>query len=186
MKSYQPTITNTPYWAATITFIGSVFFSTKAVLVKLAYQYGVDSASLLALRMAFAMPFYIFFAFREKRKSKAIGLQLSRKDWTQMILLGITGFYVASMLDFLGLQYISAGFERLILFTYPTIVVLIIWIFFGERINKTQLTALILTYLGIGLAFAENMQTSNQKNFILGASLVFACAIAYAYYLVGS
>lgn len=186
MKSLQPTNTNSTYWAAAITFIGSVFFSTKAVLVKLAYQYEVDSASLLALRMAFALPFYIFFAFREKRKSKSIGLKLSRKDWIQMILLGITGFYVASMLDFLGLQYITAGFERLILFTYPTIVVLIVWVFFGEKINRTQFIALVLTYIGIGLAFLENMQTSSQNNFILGASLVFTCAIAYATYLVGS
>lgn len=171
--------------AAGITFFGSVMFSSKAVLVKLAYQYEVTSAELLALRMGFALPFYAFFAFRERRKSKESGKRIARLDWLKIILLGIAGSYVASLLDFWGLQYISASFERLILFTYPTIVVLIGWILFGERLNKAQAVALLLTYSGIILAFVENLG-GQQPNFLLGASLVFACAFVYASYLVGS
>ncbi len=169
--------------AALSMFFGAVLFSAKAVLVKLAYQYDVDSTALLALRMLLALPFYIgvlLWAFPRKKP------KISFSDWLGMMFFGIAGYYLASLFDFMGLQYIDASLERIILFAYPTIVVIISFLFFKPPIKSHQVIALFITYLGIGITFSEQLFKEDSTNFYLGAGLIFLAAITYAIYLVGS
>lgn len=168
-----------------LVFLGAIFFSSKAVIVKLAYQYPVDSISLLTLRFLFALPVYLLIHAFSKKSRRKYG-PISRRDGWKVLLYGILGYYLASLLDFLGLQYITASMERLILFLYPTIVVLASAFFFRARITRAQILALLLTYIGIGMAFWEGLHLSGQENFALGGLLVFLCSICYAFYLLGS
>lgn len=172
--------------SAVLVLAGALLFSTKAVLVKLAYRHGVDSISLLALRMLFSLPFYLLIAALSGRQKRYEGFSLSRKDGLRIFLLGVAGYYLASLLDFAGLQYITASLERLILFVYPTIVLLIGAIGYREPVSRRQLGALALTYLGIGIAFSEGLFLSGSSHFVLGSGLVFAGAVSYAVYIVGS
>jgi drug/metabolite transporter (DMT)-like permease len=110
---------------------------------------------------------------------------MTRSDWWAVTVFGFTGYYLASFLDFLGLQYISAGLERLILFLYPTMVVLISAIWFRQRIGRRVIVALVLSYLGIAFAYVHDMQIQTE-GLLLGAGLVFASALAYAIYLIGA
>lgn len=181
----QRLFTNDTFVGAALVFIGAIFFSSKAIMVKLAYQYEVDSISLLALRFAFALPIYLFINWLSQRQT-VNPEKLSRKGWLQLAVVGIVGYYLASLLDFIGLQYITASMERLILFLYPTIVVLISAVFLKKPITRAQIIALILTYIGIGLAFYQGQQLADQPNFLLGGLLIFLCAIAYAFFLIGS
>lgn len=170
-----------------ITILGSICFSAKAIFVKLAYfETSIDAVSLLALRMIFAIPFFLGSALITS--SKKDNVKFTRKQWVYIAFIGCLGYYVSSLLDFLGLQYISAGMERLILFMYPTIVVLMSAAILRERIKTKQIIALVLTYAGLLLAFAGevNLGASNDPNFYLGCFLVFACAVTFAAYIVGS
>jgi drug/metabolite transporter (DMT)-like permease len=169
-----------------ITFIGAIFFSTKAILVKLAFaNTHTDAVTILALRMLFSLPFYIAIGlFASNKKSN---VYFTRRQWIYIILLGLTGYYVSSLCDFIGLQYISAGLERLILFIYPTLAVVLNALFFRQRINKFQKLAMFLTYLGIAIAFWGEMKfDSSNPQFYLGSFFCFLCAITFAIYLVGS
>ncbi len=174
--------------AAVLVFVGAVLFSTKAVLVKLAYRFDVDTLSLLTLRMGFALPFFIGIAVYSTRKNHraAQPVTLSKKDWGGIAVLALLGFFVASYLDFWGLQYVSAGMERLILFIYPTLVLLLNAVIYKEKINRTQVFALLLTYFGIALAFAQGMTTEGYPHFLFGGGLICISALTYAIYLVGS
>lgn len=187
-KSSSSFIEKSPtVFAALLVFVGALFFSTKAVLIKLAYQYDIDSLSLLTLRMVFSLPLFLLTAFFfRKKNNKLYTAPISTRDWISIIGLGITGFFIASLLDFVGLQYVSAGMERLILFTYPTIVLLLNVVLFKEKINKTQILALLITYFGIAVAFFEGVTLSGYPHFLYGGLLIFCCAFAYASYLVGS
>ena len=168
-----------------LTFIGSVLFSTKAIIVKKAFaDISIDALSLLTLRMLFALPFYIVVLFVAKQNSKT---SLSLKKWIQLVVIGLLGYYVSSYLDFEGLRYISAGLERLILFLYPSFVVLINAFVFRQQIQKIQKLALLLTYCGIGLAYAGEFNLYHlEPGFFWGGLLVFLCSITYAIYIVGS
>jgi len=157
-------------------------FSVKAIFVKLAYQYHVDAITLLMLRMLFSLPFFIVIAVLEERRAVS---RLSRQQFGGLILLGVLGYYASSLLDFLGLQYITAGLERLILFVYPTLVVLISALVLGEKIARTAIFALLLSYAGVALAMMHDIQFS-QGDILLGAGLVFASTLTYAVFLVGS
>jgi len=163
--------------------LGAICFSTKAILVKLAYRHGVDSISLLALRMGFALPVYLLIGQLLCRRRLA---KLNRRDWGLLLIVGTAGYYLASLFDFLGLQYVTAGMERLILFAYPTLVVLFSALFMGQSISRRQRYALLLTYLGIGVAFLQGAQLSANPQFALGAVLVFCCAFTYSLYMIGS
>jgi drug/metabolite transporter (DMT)-like permease len=169
-----------------ITFLGALLFSTKAILVKKAFSAtSVDAVTLLTLRMAFSLPFYVAAAFLIRRQKKAV--PLSKAQWALTILLGIFGYYLSSLFDFIGLQYISAGLERLILFLYPTFAVLINLFFFKQAIYKNQWLALALTYLGIGIAFLGEVRLeAGNPQFWWGSLCVFICAVTYAIYLSGS
>jgi drug/metabolite transporter (DMT)-like permease len=169
-----------------ITFLGALLFSTKAILVKKAFfATGVDAVTLLTLRMVFSLPFYVVAAVLVSRKEKRGSL--SKKQWGITLVLGLFGYYLSSLFDFLGLQYISAGLERLILFLYPTFAVLINLFFFKQAIFKNQWLALALTYLGIGIAFLGEVQLeAGNPQFWWGSLCVFICAITYAIYISGS
>lgn len=170
-----------------IALAGSVCFSTKAIFVKLAYRdTTVDAISLLALRMIFSLPFFVASAWVSSSKSDNV--KFTGTQWIQIAIVGAMGYYVSSLLDFLGLRYISAGLERLILFVYPTIVVLISAYYYKQEIKGHQWGALALTYLGLFIAFAGevNLLPANDSGFYLGSILVFACAITFAIYIVGS
>lgn len=172
-------------FAACLILCGSISFSAKAVLVKLAYQYEVDTISLMALRMGFALPFFMVIAWHANRKN-ATKYALKKKDIGYIFLFGILGFYVASLFDFFGLQYVTASLERVVLFTYPTLVLLLSWLFLKKKITRIEAVALLLTYLGIGIAMIENFTLPEGDNVLLGCGLVFMAALAYAVYLIGS
>jgi len=168
----------------TFALIGAVGFSFKAILVKLAYRHGVDAETLLALRMAFSLPFFLIMGVVAARHAAA---PLSGRDWGAMAALGIFGYYLASYLDFLGLAYITAALERLILFLYPTLVIVLSALFLGKPITRRMLLALGLSYLGIGLAVGHDLKVSGELgDVVLGCVLVFGSALSYALYLMGN
>ena len=162
--------------------LAALGFSLKAIFVKLAYAWhGVDAITLLALRMLFALPFFLLLAWH----SQAGGARLTMSDWLRVAWLGLTGYYLASILDFWGLAHISAGLERLILFTYPTLVVLIGAWLGRRRIAARDALALALSYAGIALAFASDLRLASDRGaLLLGSALVFGSAVAYAFYLL--
>ena len=177
-----------PLVGALLVFVSGVAFSTKAVLVKLAYRHGVDPVSLLALRFGFSAPFFAIGAFGG-RLSPRLGnpspAPLQRRDVLSIIGLGVLGYYAASLTDFIGLRYISAGLERLILFIYPTLVVVLEGWLFKARLVRRQVWALVITYAGIALAFRGELGNYG-SDVPRGAAWVFACALTYGLYLLGA
>ena len=167
--------------------LAALGFSFKAIFVKLAYAVPqavpVDAVTLLSLRMVFALPAFVWVGLQSSRKAPPLSL----RDWLMLAVLGMLGYYGASLFDFLGLQYISAGLERLILFTYPTLTLLIGVLFLGKTIKRREIGALALSYAGIGLAFAHDLGFSGETSKVLvGALFVFASSLSYALYLSGS
>lgn len=166
-----------------LALISAIGFSAKAIFVKLAYGYAVDAVTLLALRMAFSVPFFLVAALYAG--SRQTGQSLLFKDWVSVAALGFIGYYLASFLDFLGLQFISAGLERLILFLYPTMVVLISALVFRNKVGKKTMLALLVSYAGIAMVFLHDVRME-QDGILPGSVLVFSSALAYAIYLVGA
>ncbi|HWH47458.1 MAG TPA: DMT family transporter [Burkholderiales bacterium] len=165
--------------------LAAMAFSAKAVIVKLAYAYPVDAATLLALRMLFSAPFFLLMALWSSRAAAAVSF--TRKDWLSVGLLGFIGYYLASYLDFLGLQYVTAGLERLILFLYPTVVVLLSAWLLKKPVRRHHIAALVLSYGGIALVFAENLEIGGRAfEVALGGALVFASGVVYSFYLIGA
>ena len=160
---------------------GVVCFSLRPILIKLAYGYVVDPITLLALRMIFSLPFFLAAAAWVGRDTRRASL--TRRDVWAIVFLGFVGYYFSSFVDFLGLQYISAGLGRLILFAYPTLVVLLSMAFLHKRPTGREVVALGVTYSGVALVMANAAQGAN-KDLVLGASLCFASAAGYAVYLV--
>jgi drug/metabolite transporter (DMT)-like permease len=161
--------------------LGAVGFSGKAIIVKIGYRYGVDAVVLLAYRMLFALPFFVGMAWWAGRGQAPI----ARRHWWGIAGLGFCGYYLASFLDFLGLQYISASLERLILYLNPTLVLVLGAVLLGKRIAARQWIAMALSYLGVLVVFAQELKFEG-SNVALGASLVFASALSYAVYLLYS
>ena len=162
--------------------LGVVLFSAKAVMVKLAYTYDVDHLTLLLFRMGFAFPFYVAIASYTKPEERQ---NIKPKDYLWLFLFGFLGYYLASLFDFMGLQYLKAGLERIILFIYPTIVVLLSWIFFKKKLTRNQFLAILITYLGVLITFWDEIGISGDTVY-WGAFLIFLSAFTYAAYLVGS
>lgn len=160
---------------------GSIAFSGKAIIVKLAYRHGVDGVTLLMFRMLFALPFFLALAWWAGR-GKA---PLTRRDWLGVVGLGFCGYYLSSYLDFLGLQYISASFERLILYLNPTLVLVLGWVLYKRKISYRQGVAMAVSYGGVLLVFAHEISWVGE-NVFLGAGLVFLSAVTYAIYLTYS
>lgn len=152
-------------------------------MVKGAYIYGIDSVSLLLLRMLFSLPFYLVILFVQK---KNLDKQPVRNDYIQICLFGFIGYYLASFFDFYGLNFIKASVERLILFIYPTLVLLISFVFLHKRITKKQMLGVIITYLGIVVVFSTELAVGANDDFLKGALFIFLSALMYSSYLVGS
>jgi drug/metabolite transporter (DMT)-like permease len=169
-------------YGAGLALLAALGFSLKAIFVKLAYPYGVDAITLLALRMGFALPVFLWVGLAGQRA----GASLTRDDWLKLFVLGCLGYYGASILDFWGLQYISAGLERLILFTYPTLTILIGVLFQGKPLTRREVIAVALCYLGIGFAFVHDLGLGEARNVWMGGALVFGSSVSYALYLSGS
>jgi drug/metabolite transporter (DMT)-like permease len=164
--------------------IGSIAFSGKAIIVKLAYRYGVDAITLIMYRMLFALPIFAVMAWWASRGKEV----LTRKDWLGVLGLGFTGYYLASYLDFAGLAYISAALERLILYINPTLVLILGWLLYKKKMSSKQIGAMALSYAGILLVFGhelsiQNVSTVASSSTAWGAFLVFASAVSYAIYL---
>ena len=177
---------NTFVYGILLGILGIVMFSSKAVMVKLTYQYNVDAISVLFLRMLFSFPFYIIIAiFFTRKLHKIKSTKITQKDYYWVIIFGVLGYYLASYFDFVGLTYIKASLERIILFLYPTIVLLLNQIFLKKRITRPQAFAIVITYIGIIIAFWEDVNVSGSKAY-LGVFFVLLSAVTYASYLVGS
>lgn len=160
---------------------GSIAFSGKAIIVKLAYRHGVDAVTLVMLRMLFALPMFLLIAWWAGRGKAA----LSRHDWLGIVGLGFTGYYLSSFLDFWGLEYISASFERLILYLNPTIVLLLGWVIYKRKIARRQAMAMMVSYSGVLLVFGHELTLAG-AHVLWGAGLVFCSALTYAVYLTYS
>lgn len=158
--------------------LGAIGFSGKAIIVKLAYRHGVDAVTLLMWRMLLALPFFLAMAWWAGRGKPA----LTRQDWRDIAVLGFTGYYLASYLDFAGLAYITASLERLILYLNPTLVLLISVLWFKHRLQARQVVALAVSYAGVVAVFAHELSFEG-VNTTIGSGLVFASAVSYAVYL---
>ena len=161
----------------------AIAFSGKAVIIKLAYRHGVDAVTLLALRMLFSAPLFAILAWWAVRDPAVASL--SGPDLRAVLALGLVGYYLASYFDFLGLQHITAALERLILFVHPTFVLLFSALLFHRRITRRDLVAVVLSYVGIGLVFGNDVLTQ-PGNVVLGSLWVLMSALFYAAYLIGS
>lgn len=168
-----------------LSMLGAICFSTKAVVVKLAYlEYPVDAITLLAIRMLFSLPFFLASAFITSSKKENV--KFTRHQWTQIALLGCFGYYISSLLDFEGLKFVSAGIERLILFVYPTFVLLISVFWLKRKAGPIEWIAVLITYGGLFIAFIGEAQFQDSDNFYLGSILILVCAVTYAIYIAGS
>lgn len=162
--------------------LGAIAFSGKAIIVKLAYRYGVDAVTLIMLRMLFALPLFALMAWWAGRGKPA----LTRRDWLGVFGLGFSGYYLSSFLDFAGLAYITASLERLILYLNPTLVLLFGWIAYRRRITRWQMAGMAVSYVGVLLVFGHEVQLGQSAAAAWGTLLVFLSAVSYAVYLVAS
>lgn len=167
-----------------LALLGAVMFSAKAIFVKVAYgiQPEIDPVSLILYRMLFALPFYIVILTLELRKRKDI--EWDTVTLIKIFVMGFVGYYLASYFDFWGLQYIDASLERVILYIYPTFVLILSFIINKKKIKPMQLLAIGITYLGVIVAFQDRINESD--NLVLGTVLIVICSLTYALYLVGS
>ena len=169
-----------------LALLGAVLLSTKAIIVKKAFtDTPVDALTLLMLRMAFSLPLFIGIALFASNKKDNV--KLTSRQWIATFISGILGYYLTSLFDFTGLQYISAGLERLILFLYPTFTVLINASVYKQKIAGIQKIALALTYAGIAIAYFGELKIDiSNPHFIWGSFMIFICSITYSIYIVGS
>ena len=164
---------------------GAIAFSGKAIIVKLSYLYGVDAVTVIMYRMLFALPFFIAMGVWTERQAIARANPLTRRDVIDIVGLGFVGYYLSSYLDFLGLQYITASLERLILYLNPTLVVLLGWVLYKQPIQPIRMLAMAVSYSGVLLVFGHELTLSG-PHVILGSGLILASAATYAVYLIFS
>jgi len=169
-------------WGIAFAVLGVLAFSFRPILIKLSYAaHPVSPNTLLFLRMALSLPFFLVIAWWLRLQEPT----LTRRDWAAVAGLGFLGYYAASFLDFLGLQYVGAGVGRLILFLYPTLVLTLSFFFFKKRPTRREMASLVMSYAGIALVVSDQIGTSHEgKLFLFGVLLVFASALCYAGYLV--
>lgn len=170
-----------PWTGYALAAAGATLFASKGVIIKFAYAEGVDTETLLALRMALSVPIYAaigLFALARTGRPAALTPRLG----VAVFFIGMLGYWFASYADFLGLVYISAPFERLILFTYPLFTVLLGAAFFGQPFKARALLAFGLSYAGLALVFAKDVEAAGYDAVITGTLLVLASAVAFALY----
>ena len=168
-------------WGMLFALGGTVAFAFRPVLIKLGYEAApVSATTLLFLRMTLSLPFFAVVAWGLRREPA-----LARRDWPGLVGLGFLGYYLASLLDFLGLHDVPAGLGRLIMFLYPTLVVILSALFLQRRPTGREIAALAMTYAGIALVLARQLGVEpEQRQFLFGAALIFGSAMSYAVYLV--
>jgi drug/metabolite transporter (DMT)-like permease len=172
---------NYRFWGVVFALAGTVSFAFRPILIKLGYHsHPVSATTLLFLRMALSLPFFLLMAWWMRA-----GAPIARRDWLGIVGLGFLGYYLASLLDFLGLQYVSAGVGRLIMFLYPTLVVILSAVFLKRNPTWRELGALAITYTGIALVLSSQISAAPENRmFVFGALMIFASAMCYAVYLV--
>lgn len=182
MSESSVSFTSQPKFGIACVLLGTFFFACKGIFIKLAYAYGITAAPLLMLRMLFALPFYLAMALWLHQRSQ---MALSRKNLIQIVGVGLLGYYLSSLLDFWGLETISAGLERLVLYIYPTIVVLILAVWKKKVVSTKEKLAMAVAYVGMIFIFLHELQLQqNFSNTMKGGLLVFAGAITYAFFVV--
>lgn len=171
------------FWAVVLVLTAALGFSAKAIFIKLAYAAAPELTpiTLLSLRMIFAAPGFLLIGWWASRGAK----RLTQHEWFAVVTLGLLGYYASSLLDFIGLQTVSASLERLILFLSPTIVIIISALFLKRKITRTDLLALAITYVGLVLVVAHDATADTSRTTLIGCLLIFASAIFYSIYLVG-
>jgi len=169
-------------WGVAFALVGVIAFSFRPILIKLAYAaHPVGPVTLLFLRMVLALPFFLAMAWWLRRAEP----RLRARDWAAVVGLGFIGYYLASFFDFLGLVHVGAGVGRLIQFLYPTLVLLLSFLFLHKRPTRRELSALAICYLGIALVVSQQLEaTPAGRAFLFGALLIFGSALSYAIYLV--
>ena len=164
---------------------GAIAFSGKAIIVKLSYRYGVDAVTVITYRMLFALPFFIAMTWWASQQPHARAHPLDRRDLLAIAGLGFLGYYLASFLDFLGLQTITASLERLILYLNPTLVMLLSALLYQHRILARRALAMAISYAGVMVVFGHEVSFSG-NGVVVGSAFVFASALSYALYLMFS
>lgn len=167
-------------WGIVFAFVGVLAFSFRPILIKLSYAaHPVSPVTLLFLRMALSLPFFLVIGWWLRNQEP----RLTKRDWAAIAGLGFLGYYAASFLDFIGLQWVGAGVGRLILYLFPTLVLLLSFLFLHKKPTWREIAALVLSYAGIALVLSHQLGIESRL-FALGAALVFASALCYAAYLV--
>ncbi|KOF52016.1 MULTISPECIES: DMT family transporter [unclassified Achromobacter] len=167
--------------------LGAILFSAKAIIVKFTYRYGIDAVTLIAFRMLFAMPFFAAVAWHQSRRAaRGEIVTMTPKERLQVCVLGLMGYYLSSFLDFLGLRYVTASLERLILFLSPSLVVLISAAWFKRPVERRQWMAMLLSYAGVVLVFAHDLSFGGGAEVLVGSLFVFGSALSYSVYLICS
>lgn len=177
--------------AAALTFtviaVSSLLFCSKGVIIKLGYREGLDTLTVLALRNLLSLPFFVAgLAWSEWRARQSGAGSLARSDVLRVLGLGFLGYYLSSLINFLGLQHVSVGLERMILYTYPSVVLIGSAVFLGQRIRVASVAAVAVAYLGLGIGFWAELHVGPTGNLWLGSALVFASALTYATFTVVS
>ena len=175
--------TRVPSWGIAFAIVGVLAFSFRPILIKLSYAaHPVSPVTLLFLRMTLSLPFFLAIGWWLRNQQP----RLTRRDWAAVAGLGFLGYYAASFLDFVGLQYVGAGVGRLILYLFPTLVLLLSFLFLHKRPTRREIAALVISYSGIALVVSSQCTQRRKPLFALGAALVFASALCYAVYLVAA
>ena len=167
-----------------LAILGTFLFALKSIFIKLAFAQGVDAVHLLTIRMVFALPFYLVVLGLSLSRDKKSSSQLTMSLVLRSLALGFLGYYLASMLDFSGLQYITAQLERLTLFTYPAMIAVLAWLYLGESVGPRTIGAIVLTYSGVLLMYGQERAISQSDNVGWGVGLVVAAALAYSLYVL--
>lgn len=166
--------------------LGAILFSSKSIVIKFIYEYDVDATTTLGFRLLMAMPLFATVAFFQMHKVRRGELQpLSLKDGLKLIVLGFLGYYLASLLDFASLKYISVSLERLILLLTPTFVLIFSVLFFKKKVSQRQLISLLISYIGVLIVFVQNFSLGG-SDIILGSLLVLGSALSYSCYVMGA
>lgn len=167
-----------------LALIGTLLFSLKSIFIKYAYAQGLDADSVLVLRMLISVPFYLFILlYLLKKREKQIVPALSYPLLLQIFVLGFLGYYLSSLLDLKGLEYISAQLERLTLFTYPFLVAIIGYFLFQQAITKRLIISLLITYLGLWVVMGQELQLTG-NDVVFGTSLVMGAALSFSLYVL--
>lgn len=169
-----------------IAILATLFYSLKPILIKLIYQHDISSVNILAWRVIISLPIYLAVGIWLWRIKNA-GLQQqnqAQESWVlKTIALGVIGYYLAALLDLIGLQYISSQLARLILFTYPTLVAILAWVIFRQKVSRVVMIALVLSYAGVGFIFADDLNHLGEE-VLFGSFVMFLSVLAFSLYVL--